>query len=257
MATVSADQLKAANTEHIDVELAQDENETSRGSGCTRKTRSLVSLSLACVAVLFGGWAIVMTILFVGQLHDAKSSTVPRSNDLLGIAALSHMNVVVDDVNDAADYYEAVLGFLPASNADGPMNYPNITLESFCLDAGFADGVCQLDILFMKHPTLNIYLELFNYITPEGNRIYPMNRPNDVGGIRHVALEVLNATETYFNLLKLPHQGEIISTVPESGPLALTPFPYTFFYWRDRYGVIWEFEQGRPVQYYTVAGITG
>ena len=245
--------------QHVDVEVAHGYETETMGAACSHRTRLVVSV-LACVAGLSAGWAIVMTVLYAAQLRQfrgANYSTVPRSNDALGIAALSHINVVVNDVNEAAEYYEAVLGFLPASNANGPMNYPNITLESFCLDAGFADGVCQLDILFMKHPTLNIYLELFNYITPEGNQTYPTNRPNDLGGIRHVALEVLNATETYFSLLKLPHQGEIISTVPESGPLELTPFPYTFFYWRDKYGVIWEFEEGRPVQYYTVAGITG
>ena len=241
-------------------EKAAGHSETKRNAGWSKNSWAVfVASFLVGISV---GWAIVVTVRYVELKDDpashcvSSSSTVPRSNDLLGVAALSHINVVVDDVEEAAVYYQSILGFAPASNADGPMYYQNITLESFCLDAGFEDGLCRVDIMFLKHTTTNIYLELFNYYSPVGNLTYPENRPNDRGGPRHIALEVLNSTETYFNLQKMDHQGEFITKLTD-GPLELTPFPYFFFYWRDRYGVIWEFEQGRPVEYYTVAGITG
>ena len=56
------------------------------------------------------------------------------------------------------------MGFERAINDDGPMDYRNITLASFCIDAGFLDGICRLDILFLKHHVTHIYLELFKYV---------------------------------------------------------------------------------------------
>ena len=39
-------------------------------------------------------------------------------------------------------------------------------------------------------------------------------------------------------------------------PEEITPYPYTFFYWIDPWGVQWEMEQGRPVDR-AVKGIVG
>eukprot|EP00457_Paulinella_chromatophora_P011860 gb/GEZN01012024.1/.p1 GENE.gb/GEZN01012024.1/~~gb/GEZN01012024.1/.p1 ORF type:complete len:258 (-),score=46.63 gb/GEZN01012024.1/:291-1064(-) len=185
------------------------------------------------------------------------SSTIPQSEDKLGIAALSHINVVVSgDIDEASAYYQRILGFLPASNDAGLMDYRNITLESFCLDAGFADGKCRVDIIFLKHVSIHMYLELFKYYEPVSTYPFQLRNTNDVGGVRHVALEVLNATTTYFTLRQMNHEGTFLTNL-EQGPLQLTPFPYYFFYWIDKYGVQWEFEQGRPVKYFEIAGITG
>ena len=68
----------------------------------------------------------------------------PR-RDLQGI---SHLNIVVDDVGVAAEFYSTVLGFEQAANADGPMDYPRVDLASFARDAGFDDGRVSLDIRF-------------------------------------------------------------------------------------------------------------
>jgi catechol 2,3-dioxygenase-like lactoylglutathione lyase family enzyme len=40
------------------------------------------------------------------------------------VQAISHVNVVVDDVEVATEFYSTVLGFEQAANADGPMDYP-------------------------------------------------------------------------------------------------------------------------------------
>jgi catechol 2,3-dioxygenase-like lactoylglutathione lyase family enzyme len=172
------------------------------------------------------------------------------------IAAISHINVVVNDSIDmGTTYYEETLGCMPAYNTDGKMEYRNITNYGFCLDAGFDEGACRVDIVFLKHEVLNLYLELFYYYDPyQGNLQLPTFETNDVGGIRHLAVEVEDAVSTYNELKAMDHQGRCIT---QETPVPLDSFPYTFFYWVDKYRTQWEFEQGRPVEYYSIAGITG
>ncbi|HZA66166.1 MAG TPA: VOC family protein [Geminicoccaceae bacterium] len=177
------------------------------------------------------------------------------------VQAISHLNVVVDDIEAATEFYGTVLGFEPASNDDGPMNYPGVRLASFARDAGFEDGRVNLDIRFLKHPEVGIYLELFTYHHPKGEQTIPRRRTNDLGGIRHVALEVPDAVAAHAFIraqqqayAKRGLQIEILGGdhVPEE----LSPFPYKFFYWIDPWGVQWEMEEGRPIDR-VLKGIVG
>ena len=210
-------------------------------------------------------WGIVMTILYVQERNSPttttdnppnEDTTTIRNDNVLGMAAVSHINVIVNDSIDiGAAYYQEILGFKPAENADGPMHYTNITNYGFCVDAGFENGDCRVDIIFLKHPIMNLYLELFKYYEPnDGNQEIQFFNTHDVGGIRHIAVEVEDAVGTYDKLKASNHQGQFIT---KETPIPLDPFPYTFFYWIDKYGTQWEFEQGRPVEYYHIAGITG
>jgi catechol 2,3-dioxygenase-like lactoylglutathione lyase family enzyme len=76
------------------------------------------------------------------------------------VQAISHLNVVVDDIEAATEFYGTMLGFEQAANADGPMDYPGVDLASFARDAGFADGRVSLDVRFLTHPEIGLYLEL-------------------------------------------------------------------------------------------------
>ena len=67
------------------------------------------------------------------------------------VQAISHLNVVVDDIEVATEFYRTVLGFERAANADGPMDYPGVDLASFARNVGFDDGRINLDIRFLKH----------------------------------------------------------------------------------------------------------
>jgi catechol 2,3-dioxygenase-like lactoylglutathione lyase family enzyme len=109
------------------------------------------------------------------------------------VQAISHVNVVVEDIEVATEFYGTVLGFEPAANADGPMDYPGMDLASFARDAGFDDGRASLDIRFLKHPEVGVYLELFTYHHPKGDQTVHRRRTNDLGGVRHVAVEVPDA----------------------------------------------------------------
>ena len=177
------------------------------------------------------------------------------------VLAISHVNVVVDDIEVATEFYGTVLGFEQAANADGPMNYPGVDLVSFARNAGLDDGRLSLDVRFLKHPEVGVYLELFTYRHPKGDQTIHRRRTNDLGGIRHVAVEVPDAVAAYA-FIRLQQQayasrGLLIQILGEDHvPEEITPYPYTFFYWIDPWGVQWEMEQGRPVGR-TVKGIVG
>jgi len=227
----------------------------------TLKPNSSIVHALVALAIISLIWGAVMTGLYIEHFKstsaiiaalETKDTTI-RTDGTLGIAAISHINVIVnDDIDVGAKYYEEVLGFVPATNTDGPMHYTNITNNGFCVDAGFE--TCRVDIIFLKHEVTNLYLELFFYYEPSGNKKISLFNTNDAGGVRHIALEVSDAVDTYNKLKASNHQGTFIT---KDTPIPLDPFPYTFFYWIDRYGVQWEFEQGRPVEYGHIAGITG
>ena len=168
------------------------------------------------------------------------------------IHAISHVNVVVDDIEVAAEFYGTVLGFEQAVNAAGPMDYPGVDLASFARNAGLDDGRISLDIRFLRHPEIGVYLELFTYRHPQGEQTIHRRKTNDLGGIRHVAVEVPDAVAAHafirFQQQAYGKRGLRIDLLGQDHiPEEITPYPYKFFYWIDPWGVQWEMEQGRPV----------
>ena len=171
------------------------------------------------------------------------------------VSAVSHLNVVVDDLEDATAFYRRTLGFEPAHDEDGKMDYPNLTLTSFAKDAGFLEGKVNVDIRFLHHPVAGLYLELMRYHYPKGDPDITIKNTNDMGGIRHAALEVTDV-QAVFDYLK-DQPGVTMVRYPDNKtkkekngpPMTLDPFPMAFFYWRDPYGVQWEMEGGRKRGY--------
>ena len=94
------------------------------------------------------------------------------------IQAISHVNVVVDDIDVATEFYGTVLGFEQAVNAAGPMDYPGVDLASFARNAGLDDGRISLDIRFLRHPEIGVYLELFTYRQPQGEQTIHRRKTN-------------------------------------------------------------------------------
>ncbi|WP_242506683.1 nucleoside hydrolase [Vibrio vulnificus] len=172
------------------------------------------------------------------------------------ISAVSHLNIVVDDVDKATAFYKRTLGFEQAYDESGKiMDYPRLSLASFAKDAGFESGKVDVDIRFLHHPTAGLYLELMRYYEPAGDQRITIKNTNDMGGIRHTALEVNDIMEA-FNYLK-DQPGVEMVRYPDGRehdevagpPMLLSPFPMSFFYWRDQYGVQWEMECGRKRGY--------
>ncbi|WP_394246491.1 nucleoside hydrolase [Vibrio profundi] len=172
------------------------------------------------------------------------------------IYAVSHLNIIVDDVEKATAFYQRTLGFEQAYDESGEiMDYPRLTLASFAKDAGFENGKVDVDIRFLHHPNAGLYLELMRYYDPVGDQNITIKNTNDMGGVRHTALEVSNIMEA-FNYLKdqpgvelVRYPGEGAQDEVAGPPMVLSPFPMSFFYWRDQYGVQWEMECGRKKGY--------
>lgn len=160
------------------------------------------------------------------------------------ILGFSHMNVIVADVQmmeEATAFYERVLGFQQAWS----LWLPKETCEHFAHDAGFEES--KVMVRFLKHPNAQLHLELMMYEYPKGDQEIHFHKTNDVGGVRHIAMEVTDAVAVY-NWLKDQEGVTIIKPVREGYvPEKLLPDPQTFFYWLDPYGVQWEMEQGRPM----------
>jgi purine nucleosidase len=191
--------------------------------------------------------------------YDVLEYTIPRGFDYIPkdfpqpvhmdpqrfVLGFSHINVIMADLkmmDDATEFYKRVLGFEEAWS----LWLPPETNEHFAADAGFKD--CKVLVRFLYHPNAQLHLELMMYEFPKGSQEIVYHKTNDVGGIRHVALEVSDAVAAY-NWLKGQEGVKMIKPVRDGygPPQRLTPDPQTFFYWLDPYGVQWEFEQGRPM----------
>lgn len=177
------------------------------------------------------------------------------------IKGISHINIVVNDIELATEFYSTVLGFIVAKNDAGPMDYHGVDLDTFARNAGFNDGKVNVDVRFLRHPEVGIYMELMHYHFPEGSQQIQLKQINDLGGVRHIALNVTNAQEGYeFIQLQKKNwakRGLNLCIVGENHqPETVVPYPYKYFYWTDPWGVQWEMEEGRPVDR-VIQGITG
>lgn len=191
-----------------------------------------------------------------GQITDKMQGfSAYQPDPRLFVSGISHLNVVVDDLEFATEFYARTLGFEQAHNERGVMDYEGVTRESFARDAGFLDGQVNVDIRFLRHPTAGLYLELMKYHSPSGSQNIVFRNTNDLGGIRHVALEVSDAVRV-FEFLKTQPDVKLINESSEYGPPEeLTPVKIRFFYWLDPWGVQWEMEEGRPIG--KLRGISG
>jgi inosine-uridine nucleoside N-ribohydrolase/transcriptional regulator GlxA family with amidase domain/catechol 2,3-dioxygenase-like lactoylglutathione lyase family enzyme len=188
--------------------------------------------------------------------HDVLEYTIPRGepdtpqgfplpnkmDPRKFVLGFSHLNVIVSDLkmmNEATEFYQRVLGFEQAWS----LWLPKETCTHFAHDAGFEDGDCKVMVRFLIHPNAQIHLELMLYDHPKGDQNVHYHKTNDVGGIRHVAMEVTDAVSVYNWLKNQPGVKMLMKTPPEK----LTPDPQRFFYWLDPYGVQWEMEEGRPM----------
>ena len=90
-------------------------------------------------------------------------------------------------------------------------------------------------------------MELFTYHHPKGDQTIHRRKTNDLGGIRHVAVEVPDAVAAHA-FIRVQQQAyrrrglDIEILGQDHIPEELTPFPYKFFYWIDPWGVQWEME---------------
>lgn len=179
---------------------------------------------------------------------------------------LSHVCIFVDDMEEAVAYYEKLLG------AELDHCIPHWKNEGFFKAGGFIDEAPQgeVSIAFVNVPGTGLTLELMQYHTPAGRKEPIIFAANDVSGARHVALKITNIDEAFAHIKEMPDTTLIntsdayqVFTISKTTPEEVC-FPnqvpgeadernesaaailsqVRYFYFIDKYGLQWEFEQG-------------
>ena len=182
------------------------------------------------------------------------------------IVGLSHICIFVDDMAKAVDYYRNLLGVKPDHCLSHWRN------EGFFKAGGFVDEAADGDvsIAFVNVPGTKLTLELMQYHYPKGRTEPVVFAANDVSGARHVALKVTNIEAAFAHIKAMPDTRLINETeayqvyqISETQPSQVRFFDQApgqtdernaetarilgqvrYFYFIDRYGLQWEFEQG-------------
>ena len=186
--------------------------------------------------------------------------------ELPNIIGLSHICIFVDDMEQAVTYYRTLLGAEPDHCLSHWRN------EGFFKAGGFVDEAADGDvsIAFVNVPGTKLTLELMQYHYPKGRTEPVVFAANDVSGARHVALKVTNIEAAFAHIQSMPDTRLINETeayrvyqISETRPEEVRFFDQApgetdgrntktakilgqvrYFYFIDRYGLQWEFEQG-------------
>ena len=186
--------------------------------------------------------------------------------ELPNIVGLSHICIFVDDMEQAVDYYRALLGVQPDHCL------PHWRNKGFFQAGGFVDEAADGDvsIAFVNVPGTKLTLELMQYHYPKGRTEPVIFAANDVSGARHVALKVTNIEAAFAHIQFMPDTRLINETeayrvyqISKTRPEEVRFFDQApgetdernaetanilgqvrYFYFIDRYGLQWEFEQG-------------
>ncbi|KJG11780.1 bleomycin resistance protein [Photobacterium kishitanii] len=183
------------------------------------------------------------------------------------IKSLGHLNIIVDDIDSASKYYSSLL------KAEPQQRFPNFRNEGFSKSAGFMESPNDVDVSieFLKIDESDVFIELMQYHCPQGiNNQNQSKQTNTIGNIGHVCLKVSNI-EDEFNRIKNHHDVRLISDHNEYKPFKISNINQDeffffdedenqnlqmkkevchiisnikYFYFVDKYGIQWEFEEG-------------
>lgn len=195
--------------------------------------------------------------------RNERSTIQPELPNIIG---LSHICIFVDDMEQAVAYYRALLGVQPDHCL------PHWKNEGFFKAGGFVDEAAHGDvsIAFVNVPGTKLTLELMQYHYPRGRTEPVVFAANDVSGARHVALKVTNIEAAFAHIQSMPDTRLINETqayrvyqISETQPSEVRFFDQEpgetdgrntetakilgqvrYFYFIDRYGLQWEFEEG-------------
>lgn len=200
------------------------------------------------------------------EMVVTKRFDTPIRADLPRFTGLSHICVMVDSLEEGCAYYKRLLG------AVVDHYLPHWKNEGFFKAAGFIEEAVQgeISIAFLNLPGTRLTLELMEYHSPVGRREPVVFAANDISGARHVALKVTNIEEAFLHVKAQPDATLINQTenyrvfrISETRPEDVRFFDQdrrgtdgrnvetarilsgvSYFYFIDKYGLQWEFEQG-------------
>ncbi len=194
------------------------------------------------------------------NLEQAEKAAMPK------FTGLSHICIFVDDMMTAVKYYKELLGAEPDHYLSHWRNVGFFKAGGFINEA--EDG--DVSIAFVNVPGTKLTLELMEYHAPAGRKEPVFFAANDVSGARHVALKITNIEEAFLHIKNMPDTRLInqsddykVFQISETSPEEVHFFDQDvtekdgrnsdtakilsgvkYFYFIDKYGLQWEFEQG-------------
>lgn len=141
---------------------------------------------------------------------------------------LDHINLVVEDLERAAHFYEHVFGWRRGFSA---------TLEGAWIESVTGLVGVQAQCLFLESPDGGARIELLRYESPSGERLDVNSLANTIGA-RHIAFEVGSIEETLEKVhgLGLESVGDVVEVPFRVGNLGAK----RLVYFRDFDGVLVE-----------------
>ena len=186
---------------------------------------------------------------------------------MIKFSGLSHININVDNMDNAIQYYEKLF------NAKPIQTFPHFKNSGFAKSAGFMKNPedVNVSITFLQIPNTSITLELMEYHTPKFiDKRVSEKVTHQMGNVGHIALKVENIDES-FKYIKSNNLAKMINEDPNYKPYKIdliSPSDFHFyhkekesniaekkavcdivgsiryFYFIDNYGIQWELEQG-------------
>lgn len=184
---------------------------------------------------------------------------------MIDIKGLGHINIVVDSIEEASEYYQELFSAKPIQC------FPSFKNTGFAKSAGFIENPNEVEVSinFLQIPSTNIILELMCYHNPPAISLDYNPKPNNLGGVSHICLSVKNIfeafhkvkniknttlinTSDYYQPCKLdvvkPDEFIFFDDAKENNQYlkaksAAVSCEITFFYFYDKYKVLWELEE--------------
>ena len=180
---------------------------------------------------------------------------------------LGHINVVVNDIEEATEFYRDLFGAVPIQD------FPHFKNNGFAKSAGFLSDPDHVDVTvrFLQLPTKEgVMIELMQYFQPTGQVVEHYKKPNDMNCLGHIAFRIKNIDEAFMHVKNIkgvrlisdseqykpykidnikPQEFSFFDKKLESDPVEKEKVcgiigKIRFFYIVDKYGIQWEFEEG-------------
>ncbi|KAA1188270.1 VOC family protein [Photorhabdus heterorhabditis] len=185
---------------------------------------------------------------------------------MINFKGLGHINIVVDDIQEAIDLYSNLFGAIPKQL------FPHFKNSGFSKAAGFIDNADQVDvsIAFLEIPGTGVFIELMEYHNPTGIKRVELKEANDIGGVGHICFRVQNIDSVFEHVKNFP-DVRLINSSPlykayKIDEITSDEFMFfneedekntdlkqetckiigkiRYFYFIDKYNIQWEFEEG-------------
>lgn len=173
---------------------------------------------------------------------------------------MGHISIVVSNLEEAEKYYSELFGTKAIASLI------NLKNDGMAKNMGFEN--LELSEKILKFVHCNLVLVLTQFHSPQGSSEVPKHQINDMGGPRHIGLNVENI-ESAFDFLKGRSDVEILNNADfrpvsyskispdefklesstseqnqqEKEKLAQLLSKKKTFFFRDKYGLIWEIEE--------------